>query len=256
MLKSKIFYIGGMRRLAAFLLLALPLLSVYAEGDEMSAPQFLARVRTPPTVKTWAKLSGRVTNMKRDKDGKRVISKSEIYLGIRFASKMIFDQIVLGNDEIYSVGQPYSPGEGGASVIKGGDKSKNNLMAIFGIKPEDLTMSFIFWEFVKELPGESVSLVDCRVFVLRSPDEKELARVYIGRDNFFPVKVEWSKSTSDNSFGEPVRTLEVDSFKKVHGLYLVGSLSFYGPGWRTSVVFDKYDAGLVKDGVPKDIFKK
>ena len=255
MLKSK-YYIGGVRWSVLLLFIAAPLLTLCAENREISSAQFLARVRTPPTVKTWAKLSGHVTNMKRDKDGKRVISKSSIYLGIRFASKMIFDQIVLGDDEIYSVGQPYTPEDGNASVIKGGDTSKNNLMEIFGIKPEDLTMSFIFWEFVKELPGESVSLIECRVFVLRSSDKKELARVYIGRDNFFPVKVEWSKSTSYNNFGKPIRTLEVDSFKKVHGLYLVGSLSFYGPGWRTRVVFDKYDAGLVKDGVPKDIFKK
>jgi hypothetical protein len=231
-------------------------LSVYSQDKKTpTAEQFMKFVRTPPQKKTWAMLSGKVTNMKKNKKGKRIITKSPIYLGIRFTSEMIFAQVIIGKDEIYSVGQPYSVTKGIVSVIKDGDKKKNALKANFGIKPEDLTMSFIFWDLLKELPEESFGLVSCRVFLLKSPDKKETAKVYIGSDNYFPVKVEWSKPKDDKEFSDIVRSLEVKSFKEVNNLYLVDGLSFYGPGWRTEIVFPDCKAGYVKDGTPKDLFK-
>jgi len=221
-----------------------------------TAEQFMKFVRTPPKEKTWAKLNGKAVNMKRDKKGKRIITESPIYLGVRFTSEMIFAQVVVGKDEIYSVGQPYSMTKGVVSVIKDGEKSSNELKANFGIKPEDLTMSFIFWNLVKELPEDSVGVISCRIFLLKSPDKKESAKVYISSDNYFPIKVEWSKPKGDKVFTDLLRTLEVKSFREVNDLYLIDELMFYGPGWQTKVGFSKCEAGFVKDGTPKDLFKK
>ena len=223
--------------------------------DKLSSAQFMRMVRTPPQVMTWAQLQGEIINMKRKDDGQRIISKEPIYLAVRFSSEMIFAEIILGKDEIYSIGQSYSMLKNSATVLRDGNKSSNQLSATFGIRPEDLTMSFLFWDMVEELPSESVGMVACRVFNLISPDRKEKARVYISRNNYFPVKVEWSKVTDKKGDTDIVRTLEVVSFEKVNELYLVKELKFYGPGWRTNVQFSDNKAGLVSKGTPKELFR-
>ena len=229
---------------------------VYAgESTKTSSAQFMRMVRTPPQVMTWAQLKGEIVNMKRDREGQRSLSKEPIYLAVRFSSEMIFAEIILGKDEIYSIGQSYSMLQNSATVLRDGNKSSNKLSATFGIRPEDLTMSFLFWDMLEELPADSVGMVPCRVFNLISPDKMEKARVYISRDNYFPVKVEWSKVTDKNNDADIVRTLEVVSFEKVNGLYLVKELKFYGPGWRTNVQFTENKAGLVSKGIPKDLFR-
>jgi len=237
----------------SFMMLAIMLCGTASMADtkELSAAEFLRRVRTPPLEKTWAQLSGEAVNMKRDKSGSRIITRRPIDLGIRFTTRMILTQIVIGNDEIYSIGQPYAVSAGNVNVIRSGNTDKNTLKSSFGIRPEDLTMSFIFWKLEKELPETSFSMVACRVFLLKSPEEKQTAKVYIGRDSYFPVKVEWFKPDSK----KPVRTLEVDSFRKVNGLYLVDVLQFSGPGWRTKIDFSECKAGYIKDGVPEDLFR-
>ncbi len=239
--------------------LLLPLLANFANADdnEKIAPeQFLRFVRTPPQQKTWAQIQGEIINMKRSKEGKRLISKSDIYLALRFSSEMIFAQVIIGKNEIYSVGQPYSMMKNGATVLKSGDEGSSKLRGTFGIKPEDLTMSFLFWSFAKEFPSTSIRMISCRVFLLISPDKKESAKVYISRKHYFPLKVEWSKPVKEKLFGDISRTLEVVSFKEVNKLYLVKELQFYGPGWRTNIYFNKANAGAVKDGTPKNLFRE
>jgi len=242
-----------------FWVLILFMFSFMLNGEDVvkeSSIDFMKRVRTPPSQKSWAQLDGIISNMKRNKGGKRIITKSTIYFGIRFSSEMIFAQVVIGEKEIYSVGQPYSMIKSGATVMHSGDSGSNKLRVDFGIKPEDLTMSFLFWDLVKELPETSLKLIPCRVFLLKSPDKSSIAKVYISRDNYFPVKVEWSNVVNEDEFFSINRTLEVLSFKSVNGLYLVDVLSFYGPGWRTKIEFKNLNAGLVKDGTPKGLFKE
>ena len=63
--------------------------------------------------------------------------------------------------------------------------------------------------------------------------------------------MEWRKIDKT----EPYRTLEVVSFQKIKDFWLIDAIMFYGPGWRTKIDFKKVDAGLVKNGTPKNLFK-
>ena len=213
----------------------------------MSAQDFLKIVRRPPRRKTWAILSGVVANRKSGGG----VSKAKLRLAIRFTSEMILARVALGDDEVYFVGQTYGAVGKTASVFKEGKGDR--LGAVFGVSPEDLTMSFLFWKLEKELQPDSIKTMACRVFLLASPDGGRKVRVYIATKYFFPLKVEWLKETEKGKW-EATRTLEARSFKKKNGLYLVDSLSFSGPGWLTRVDFPDCRAGLVADGVPKDLF--
>jgi hypothetical protein len=239
-----------LKRLIATLLVFLsPLALVFAESSSTS---FLRMARRPQQTKTWARLSGVMINKTR----KRKSQQKKILFSLRFTEEMIFAQVVVGeNDEVYSIGQPYSGKTTDVSVIREKGTAENSLLrSRFGIRPEDMTMSFLFWRFKLELPKASIKGQRCRVFLLSKPDTNEIAKVFISEEYLFPLKVEWS-TLENGRLTEPSRSLEVDSFKKVNGLWLVDSLFFYGPGWRTKIVFSECEAGLVEDGAPSDLFK-
>ena len=219
---------------------------------EVSSASFLKMARRPQKMKTWARLSGLMMNKTRRQKNKQ----KSILFSLRFTEEMIFAQVVLGAlEEVYSIGQPYSGKNSDVSVIrKKGAGSEAVLRRDFGIRPEDMTMSFLFWKFKLELPKTSIKGQRCRVFLLIKPGTDKIAKVFISAKYLFPLKVEWS-SFGNGKLTLPKRTLEVDSFRKINGVWLVTSLFFYGPGWRTKVVFSKCEAGLVDDGTPSDLFK-
>ena len=97
--------------------------------------------------------------------------------------------------------------------------------------------------------------VACRVMVFESPAGKESVKVYIARDYYSPMKVEWFNVPAAKISGRAFRTLEVTSFRKSGDLWVVGALSLFGPGWRTVVDFPDSKAGLTKDGVAKELFR-
>lgn len=217
---------------------------------ELDSAKFLQVVRRPPGRECWAKMNGTAWHRRRGQK----MSEASLFLGILFTPQRTLAQIVIGGKQGYYVGQKYAPGCELTSIIplrKGG--YKQSLLADFGLRPEDLTMTFIFWDFVRELPRESIKGQECRVFLLRSPEKakQELVRVFISARYFFPLKVEWVKGEASKAY----RYLEVTSFRKENDFWLVSSMNLYGPGWRTRIKFSDTDAGF-KDKLPKDLFKK
>lgn len=235
--------------LLTFICSILPLLAEKPDGSKMSAEDFLNIVRHPPGRECWASMEGLVTHRRSGKDNQEF----PLYLGILFTPERTLAQIQINEKETYNVGQTYSTDENSTSISRSdsGDKSKS-ILADIGLRPEDLTMTFIFWKMIKEIPGATIKGRDCRVFLLQSPDKQETVRIHISVEYFFPLKVEWLKDNQDS----PYRTLELVSFKKENDFWLVSTISLYGPGWKTRVEFDKTDAAYNKDRLPAKIFRQ
>jgi len=215
---------------------------------QYSAKEFLNITQHPPGKKTWAQLEGTVTHKRKGQS----IKTAPLYFGIRFTPEETFAQIFISKNEAYSIGQSYYAAKEKVTVIRQGTgKNKPSTLASFGIKPDDLTMSFLFWKLNKELPVDSAKGQACRVFLLEAPDGTEVAKAYISSSYFFPLKVEWTKINEN----KPYRMLEVTSFKKVNKLWLINTIMLSGPGWRTKINFSKCNAGLVADGTPEGLFK-
>ena len=221
-----------------------------AADVELPSLEFLNVARHPHNRECWARLDGTVSHLRRGELPK----ETTLRLGILFTPKRTLTQMVIGGGEGYLVGQGFESGEEKTSIIprrKGG--YKDPVLAQFGLRPEDLALSFIFWTFLKELPRDSVKGHDCRVFLLNAPAEpgrkEELVRVYLSAKYFFPLKVEWFREPEE----KPYRTLEVSSFREVKEIWIPDSMGLYGPGWRTKVEFSKADAGQ-KDTAPRDLF--
>ncbi|HBM17501.1 MAG TPA: hypothetical protein DD381_14325 [Lentisphaeria bacterium] len=228
---------------------AIILLTSIASADtelNLTSQQFLEQVRKNHPVDTWGLLQGEVSHKRK---GSETIT-SPIRFAIRFTPSRMLAKITIDKNESYTVGQPYS--EIQPSVIADESSLAIANLANFGLKPEDLTMTFLYWKFIEELESTNVQGIDCRVFLLQNPETKEEVKVYIGSSYFYPIEIVWLKPGETS----PYRTCFINSFKEVDNLWTPDSFTLKGPGWRTNVDFasDKIQLGYIKDGVPKDLF--
>jgi hypothetical protein len=218
-------------------------------AEKLSSLDFLNRVRQPSGRKTWSMLTGTLSHRRRDQK----VESVSLYLGILFSRSRTLAQIVVNNSQAYMVGQEYSTENSSTTVIPHNKTGyKKPMLPKFGLKPEDLTMSFIYWKFVQELKETSIKTLNCRVFELISHDKTETVHIYISSAYFFPMKVEWLKAKTE----KPYRTLQVSDFTKKDNIWLITRLKFYGPGWRSVIDFDKINAGLSQDKIPPKLFKQ
>ena len=219
-------------------------------GEESHSPsslKFLDLVRRNHPVDTWAMMSGEVSHKRK---GSPVIT-TPIKLSVRFTDTRVLTKITIcegKKEESYTVGQPYN--EDAPSVITSANSQDTLELANYGLKPEDLAMTFLYWKFEKELDKTTLKSMDCRLFLLSNPATKEQIRVYITSGYYYPMKAEWFKTKEK----EPYRTYYINSFTKVGKLWAPNSFYLCGPGWRTNVEFDKVNLGFVKEGLPKGLF--
>lgn len=188
--------------------------------------------------------------------GKETISYP-IYVAVRFTPERTLAQVIIDNKEGYNVGQKYESGPDATTVIPLKENSKGpSKLASFGLRPEDLTMTFMFWKFKEELKNDSVRGRECRVFLLEAPGRKHKAKVYISSEYFFPLKIEWFSKNQDAKSAVPERTGKFDSFRKEGKFWLVTTITLNGPGWRTKINFDKTKAGYSDEYIPARLFRK
>jgi hypothetical protein len=227
--------------------------SVLTAGDKkLSSEDFLKIARNPQGSNHWAMMEGVAYHRRK---GSETV-EAPIYIAIRFTPERTIAQVIVNGDEGYYVGQKYEKSSDATSIIpmEKGDKQKNAL-ADLGLRPQDLTLTFLFWDMLKELPEESVKGRNCRVFLLESPDKKEKVKAYISSEYYFPLKVEWFKVGPKNE-DDPYRTGEFLSFRKEGKFWMASSIRIDGPGWKTKIDFNDLKADYVKNSVPKDLFRK
>lgn len=241
-----------MKTLKKYLCLSLLAAGFAVNADFLeNSEKFLEGIRTPRSSGTWSILSGTVKHRRK---GVSTIS-APLRLAILFTPKRMTAQALIDNRQGYLLTQPFKAGATPTIIpLNEASKKKNALMAHFGINPGDLTMSFIYWKLVKELARDTIMMSDCRVFLLESPDKKEMVKVWINIRYRFPLKCEWYKTpvTAASKF---YRAMEVSSFAEVDKIWVVTGINLYGPGWRTKIEFSSKKAGLLKKGRPKNLFK-
>ena len=221
-----------------FSFLMLVLLSSVCGGAEPAptpdAAAFLERARTPNNASTYAMLEGLLQHRRRDGEMLTV----PLYFGVIITPERTFGQILVDGRESYILGQSRDARQDGTSVIHSPDCV---LLDKVGVRASDLTMSFLYYDLVQELPETTLSaVVRCRVLVLKSADGKELVKVYLEKEHAFPLKAEFLRPGAD----EPFRSVETGGFTEKNGLYYAGNLRIEGPGWRTRIEFDRDKAQL------------
>ncbi len=221
--------------------------------EQNDAAFFLEAVRRPPERETWCMMEGKAVHRRRGRE----IREAEVYLGVRFTSDRILARFVAGGNEGYFISQSYESGADSTSIISdNGVDPEKSILANFGLRPEDLTLSFIYWDMVKEVPETSVRGAGCRVFLLKSPKSEERAVVAISEKYGFPLKISIFPDNAHYKKGKVLRTLEISAFKKVNELYTVTDFLVYGPGWKTKVGFEELSADYCSNSIPENLFRK
>lgn len=216
-------------------------------AKKLSAEDFLSRVRNPPGRDSWAKMKGSAQHLR---EGSRPI-QAPIEMGIFFTPVRTMAQIRFNGNEIYNIGQSYGR-DASTSVEKQIPPGVAPQIGVYGITPEDLAMSFLYWKFKEELKMESLRGQDCRVFLLESKDGREQVRVAVNCEYFFPMRAEWFRMPDKT----PVRTLVASAFKKSNDYWFVSKILLSGKDWSTSIRFPEVDAGAFKGQLPPGVFRQ
>ena len=230
------------------------LVVVSAFCAEPSTEEFLRSAREPRTASTYGMFFGILQHRRRGAEPQEM----PIYFGVIIRPESTMGQIVVNRKEEYLIRQNRSAGKDGSSVIY--DRKTGVTLNHVGLRASDLTMSFLFYTLVKELPGTTLSaVVPCRVLLLESPadnpDGKEYVRVYIEKEHAFPLKAEFLRSPNDK---KPFRMMEANGFTKKNDLYFAKTILIEGPGWRTKVEFnpDYAELGMYDQKHPVNVFFK
>jgi hypothetical protein len=227
------------------------------DGKTMPVKEFLEIVQYPRMLESWARLDGTVYHKSKGKD-----LKVPIELRARFTEKEWRMQIIVNNAERYLVRQIPADGVVGTSVIEEQPAPKDGVsLASLMLRPSDITLSFLYWDFDQELEPEHVSTMSCRVLQLKHPKTGETVRAWIATEFFFPLRVAWYAPKAT----EPYRQLDFKGTQKItssvdpkHQFVMVNEVTITNPGWKTRVVFDqvKGDEVTGKLPEPKDLFIK
>lgn len=227
------------------------------DGRTMPVKDFLAILRYPHTIESWVKMAGKITHMSSGK-----YTKMPVMLRGRFQPGSWRMQLEVDKGERWYVRQNLAAGQFGTSKIQQkkaapGKKTLANMQ----IRPEDITLSFLYWKFQKEHALDTVSLIKCRVLELVHQPSGERVKVWASTKYFFPIRVQWFKKGA----AEPQRQLQFSKLVKVKlksapktEVAMVKSVEIRGEGWKTRIDFDKdsLDGDIVDDDhlPPEDLF--
>ena len=199
--------------------------------SELSSTAFLTEIRKPLRIDAWGEFTGSIVN----KSSKGKLS-GKLRVRITFTAEELFTQIVLNENNVYSLEQKHS-GKNSSATTKLLLPEKENAPGLFdfGALPDDMAFSFIYWDFLEELPREKKRMSMCRVLRMASPDKTGTVLVWFHANYGFPLEARWFK----NNETEYWRKLELKGAKRhANGLWFVKEMRLEGKDWKTQVSFD------------------
>ena len=206
---------------------------------------FLAAARQPFLNPAWGRFRGIVQHK-----SKAGALKADLTLAVLMSRDVLRAQFVLNGVDVYDVIQAYA--ESGMSNVRvtPPEKIKTTPIDELGVAVEDITFSFLYWDFIEELKSQRIRGQTCRVFKLRNPQTLTTAVVAFSEKYIGPLRVEFF-----NVEGKQLRKLEFTDFKREGDLYYVQSAQLRGDGWKTQVKFKSAElAESAKTPPPADLF--
>ena len=193
--------------------------------------EFLASLREPLRTDTWGEITGKITHVAPDRRKKT----GDLRVRVTFTQNSMAAQITLNDVNVYGFEQQHAEGNEVKSFLDMPEDEQAPGLFEFGLAPEDLTFSFIYWDFLEELPRRRSRLNECRVMRLADPNGKGTVQVWFSAEYGFPMEAWWFRPGED----KPWRKLELKGAKRYeNGLWFVKEMRLDGDNWKTRVVFD------------------
>lgn len=219
-----------------------------ADDVDLTAEQFLQLARNLPVTESWARLRGTMIH----KTGPTGPQKRALSLNIHIQPRRIVSQLRIDNGAPIKI--EHAGAYGALTVTSAGERDGKAELAAVGIEPEDLTLSFLHWDFQRERDGASVRGQACRVLELRKPESGDSVQAFIAKKFFFPLRVLWFRPGESS----PARTVEFTGFRKVNEFWIVSECKIAGPMGRSIVKFPDVTVEEVTPDrpLPADLFVK
>ena len=162
------------------------------EAEQALPPEkFLELARKPFLDQLWCRFTGTV-EYKGD-DGRK---KIPVQLSLRLGAAALRAELTLQGGQSAQVLQTYKADGGMPDVQLGLSTVAPEKMTLekLGLRADDLTFCFLYWNVVKELDGERVYMQKCRVLEMEHPKTKERAQVWMLKECAFPMRVYWFRN--------------------------------------------------------------
>lgn len=206
-----------------------------AEEKNISAEDFLERVRHPFMQATFWEFSGDLQTYKK-KNGRR---KESIQLELTYNINAMYSALLIGEQDLYLVKQEnhYQDKEKKPEMtLTMPEKIKTISMQEAGIEPEDVTFAFIYWDLLYDFKFEKIKGQQCRVLELKHPRSDNRVIAWFSVNYGFPLQVYYYKNEESN----PWRILEFKDFKEYRkDFWFVKTMLIRDPqeNWRTQLTF-------------------
>ncbi|MBP5641183.1 MAG: hypothetical protein J6X55_17015 [Victivallales bacterium] len=221
------------------LVLAFCVTGLHADEDAVdlaSLPpeQFLSVIRDPLRSDAWSVITGRITHAR----GDTPLVKGEVRLSIRLSEKKMITQITLNEKNTYILEQVYSKQDSQTKLdLELPPTETKPGLFDFGLRPDDLSFAFFYWDFIRETTTPADASNGLRVIELRNPQVKGASvLVHFNARQGFPIEARWK-----NPDGSLDRFLELKGAKRhKNGVWFVRDMRLEDGAkrWKTQVRFD------------------
>jgi hypothetical protein len=235
-----------MRFKFCYLLVLLFSISSFAQEDrsKMTTESFIELAREALIGESWMKMKGNINT--RPKKGKRARYPFTLAALMRKESLVVKTKL---KEDVVKVA--YSFGE--VHETKELESKSKELYNLLQLRPGDFSLSFMYWDLMKEYDVDHLGLarIKCRVFLLADPDNDEYAKVWISEKYLGPVKVMWK--TGSLNFDKPDRLLQFEGFTKKNNRSMPKEAYLKNTFGEMQIKFNEHDGDY---GVkfPEDLF--
>ena len=218
----------------------------------LDSEEFLEECRKQLLGNCWIKLDGKL--MHKDPNGKR--SRP---VKIRCAAQLIPSKITfkatLNGSESYKAEHVFGK-KHNTKPLENTLKAGNGFDKV-GIKPADLSLAFMYWDYIKEYDGDRLGVLDafkCRVFLLANPDGTNFVKVWLSEKYQGPLQVQWLKGIKKADQENPEQVLKFEDFAEKNKVWVPLESKISNSKGELQIRFSEVDAAF-STKVPADLYK-
>jgi len=218
------------------------------DPSKMESEEFLDLSRKQLLGNCWMRMSGNING--RAKDGTRR-KRLKINCAAQLVPNKITFMAAINKSQSFKVEHVF--GKVHKLSVLEDKRGKNSEFEKIGINPEDLSLAFMYWDYIKELDREVIGLsrIECRRFLLADPDSGTFVKVSISVKYLGPLKVEWYKKGALKK--KPHQVLTFEDFAETNKVWHPVEVKIINDKGELQVRFEKVEAAF-SEAIPKNLY--
>lgn len=212
--------------------------------------QYLALARKPFLAAMWCRFTG-IAEYRGD-----VRRSVPVQLSMRLGTSSLQAELTLRDGQVGRVTQTYKADGSLPAVNLDLSPVAPAQMSLekLGLQADDLTFCFLYWNFVRELPEDSMRTQTCRRLELEHPQTKARVEVWMAKAYAFPLRVRWFRAGEKT----PWRSFEFTDFKRNGDFWFPVGMRLSGlvkPKWEARITFKEAEISTPSEKPePADLF--